>query len=195
MTAIDLHTLREANILRQTEWPNSKKEDTAFRAICLFEEAGEIGGAVAKMLRGHMGIMGSVATLPDVSDEIGDTLIALDLLLWKLDVPAPAFHPLASKTASLPEWVLVLAKRVGDMEEAVLRHLRAPQNGVKGVLRAASDLLSTLWKICETLNIDFHETWIIKFNKTSEKHGMRTQVDPHCGNPVVSVAPKEGGLL
>lgn len=81
-----LSTLREANVQRQIEWPGDDKTDLAFRAIEVFGEAGELAEAVKKFRRYELGIAGSTSSIQDIKDEMGDVLIALDLLANHLGV-------------------------------------------------------------------------------------------------------------
>jgi len=77
--------LREANSRRQEEWAG--EADLEFRAIEFAGESGELMEAIKKYLRNERGIQGSTATLDDIADEMGDLIIALNLLAMKLDIP------------------------------------------------------------------------------------------------------------
>lgn len=85
-----LKILREANRTRQKEWPGSEQADLAFRALEFADEAGEVSGAVKKLLRAQRGIGGTEKTLDDVADEMGDALISLDLLADHLGIDLTA---------------------------------------------------------------------------------------------------------
>ncbi len=78
--------LRDANSIRRTEWPGDDQADTAFRALEVAGEFGEVAEAVKKMLRAERGIKGSTATLQDVADEMADAIISLDLLADHLGI-------------------------------------------------------------------------------------------------------------
>lgn len=78
--------LRGANVRRQQEWPGNEHADVAFRAIELAGEAGEVAEAVKKFLRAERGIKGSTATRDDVASEMGDLLVALDLLANQMGI-------------------------------------------------------------------------------------------------------------
>ena len=80
------NVLRAANRRRQQEWPGNEKADTAFRAIELAGEAGEVAEAVKKWLRAERGIKGSTATRDDIASEMGDLLVSLDLLADSLGI-------------------------------------------------------------------------------------------------------------
>ncbi len=89
---IDFQKLRVANVARQVEWTGNEQADIAFRALEVADEAGEIAGAVKKLLRAQRGICGSTKSIEDVADELGDTVIARDLLEneFGVDLAPPA---------------------------------------------------------------------------------------------------------
>ena len=78
--------LREANIARKMEWPGDDECDLEFTAIEFAGEAGELMEAIKKFLRGQRGIKGSTASPHDIAEEMGDVLVALDLLANKLGI-------------------------------------------------------------------------------------------------------------
>ncbi|WP_147112174.1 MazG-like family protein [Tateyamaria sp. syn59] len=78
--------LRRANRARQNEWPGNEKTDLAFRALEVAGEAGELSEAIKKFLRAERGIHGNTATKEDIADEIGDLIVALDLLADELGI-------------------------------------------------------------------------------------------------------------
>jgi NTP pyrophosphatase (non-canonical NTP hydrolase) len=83
---VTFNVLRGANRRRQQEWPGNEQADTAFRAIEVAGEAGEVSEAVKKLLRAQRGIKGSTATTEDVAAEMGDLLVSLDLLADSLGI-------------------------------------------------------------------------------------------------------------
>lgn len=83
---ITFNVLRDANRRRQQEWPGNEKADTAFRALELAGEAGEVAEAIKKFLRAERGIKGSTATREDIAAEMGDLLVSLDLLADSLGI-------------------------------------------------------------------------------------------------------------
>jgi NTP pyrophosphatase (non-canonical NTP hydrolase) len=83
---ITFNVLREANRRRQQEWPGNDKADTAFRAIELAGETGEVLEAIKKFLRAERGIKGSTATREDIASEMGDLLVSLDLVADSLGI-------------------------------------------------------------------------------------------------------------
>lgn len=78
--------LREANRLRQQAWPGSDQADTAFRALEVVGEAGEVAEAVKKFLRLARGIHGSNGSVAAIASELGDVVIAADLLAAHLQI-------------------------------------------------------------------------------------------------------------
>lgn len=83
---ITFNVLRQANQNRQKEWPGNEHADTAFRALEVAGEAGEVAEAIKKLLRAQRGIKGSTATVEDVAAEMGDLLVSLDLLADSLGI-------------------------------------------------------------------------------------------------------------
>lgn len=81
-----LNQLREANNLRQLEWPGNDKIDIAFRALEVAGETGELSESVKKFLRAERGIKGSTATKKDVANEMADAIIAIDLLANEMGI-------------------------------------------------------------------------------------------------------------
>lgn len=57
--SIDFKQLRIANIARQAEWQGNERADLAFRALEVADEAGELMGAIKKVVRAQRGIAGS----------------------------------------------------------------------------------------------------------------------------------------
>lgn len=57
-----------------------------FCAIEFAGEAGELSNAVKKWLRGERGTKGGAATTAQIASEMGDVVVALDLLARKLGI-------------------------------------------------------------------------------------------------------------
>lgn len=83
---LTFNVLRSANQNRQKEWPGNDQADAAFRALEVAGEAGELSEAMKKWLRSERGIKGSTATKEDIASEMGDLLVALDLLADEMDI-------------------------------------------------------------------------------------------------------------
>lgn len=182
---IDFKKLRAANVARQDEWTGNEKADILFRALEVADEAGEVAGAVKKLVRAQRGICGSTLTLEDVADEIGDTVISLDLLACELghELTDPAFT-VQPKTDGNP-LVLALAAdwAVGQVSMAIL------QNGGKPYDRNAAsaapvidegrmrNVLQFLNELAAALGIDVGRAVAVKFNKTSAKYGLITMME------------------
>jgi len=83
---VTFNVLRNANMSRQQEWPGNDKADVPFRAIEFAGEAGELSEAIKKWLRAERMIKGSTATLADVASEMGDVVVALDLLAREMGI-------------------------------------------------------------------------------------------------------------
>lgn len=83
---MDFRTLSQANLSRQAEWPGSDKADLGFRMLEVFGETGELAEALKKYTRAQRGIAGTTATLENIADEMGDVVIALNLLALQLNI-------------------------------------------------------------------------------------------------------------
>ena len=119
MNDSDFDKLRAANRARQAVWPGSEGADAPFRTIEFGEEAGELLGAVKKLMRAQRGIAGNVGKPLEqlrtaVLEEIGDVLISLDLMTDALGIDIRDCVPMKfNKTSAKvglnvfmsPEWV------------------------------------------------------------------------------------------
>jgi NTP pyrophosphatase (non-canonical NTP hydrolase) len=181
---IDFKELRAANVMRQAEWEGNEQADTAFRALEVADEAGELCGAVKKLLRAQRGIAGSTLTLQDVADEIGDTVISLDLLANELGIDLAWKELKAMETPLSPiQMTLVMDSVIGDTSFAVVQYLR---NVEKKPAAAAEDLqdinagirraVHWVLAMADALGVDAGQAVAAKFNKTSEKYGLRTKI-------------------
>lgn len=83
---LTFNALRGANDHRQQEWPGNEHADVPFRTIEFAGEAGELAEAVKKWLRAERGIKGKEASLADVASEMGDVVVALDLLAKQMGI-------------------------------------------------------------------------------------------------------------
>lgn len=85
-----LQSLRRANRKRDKLYPGSESIDTAFRAIELGGECGELLNLVKKLERHRRGVAGNLDSLAKIragiADEMGDVLICLDLLAMDLGI-------------------------------------------------------------------------------------------------------------
>ena len=88
-----LQKLREANKLRQQEWPGAQHISDEFVGLEVAAEAGEIAGCVQKLVRHDKGIAGNggltrEVLLAKLADEIGDVMVNLDRIatIYGVDV-------------------------------------------------------------------------------------------------------------
>ena len=179
--SIDFKKLRAANVARQVEWTGNERADLAFRALEVADEAGEVAGAVKKLARAQRGICGSTMTLEDVADEIGDTVISLDLLAFELGLeledpattqpPRPDGEPLVLALAV--DWA------VGQVSMAILQDVDKPVTAalVSDFAPRMSNVLKFLNELATALGIDAGQAVAAKFNKTSVKYGLSTRME------------------
>lgn len=188
--SIDLEELRKANLLRQVEWKGNEQADIAFRALEVADEAGEMCGAVKKLLRAQRGIAGSTLSLQDVADEIGDTVISLDLLANELEIDLAWKDIKAMETPlSLIQMTLMTDSVIGDISFTVVQYLLNAEEKPSALAEDLNDIHSGIrgaarWilAIADALGIDAGQAVASKFNKTSEKYGLRTKM----GTPVAA---------
>ena len=95
-------TLRAANEERQKSWPGADKADLGFRILEVVGEAGELAEAFKKLRRTELGIGGNGGDIQAILDELGDVVIAADLLAMYLgrslaEVVAAKFNKTSDK--------------------------------------------------------------------------------------------------
>lgn len=181
--SIDFQKLRAANIARQAEWAGNEQADLAFRAVEVADEAGELLGAIKKVARAQRGIAGSTLSLKDVADEMGDTVISLDLLAIEMgfELGAPVSNPMSS--LPLLSQALMLDSVVGDLSASVVellavRSMVKPQD-TEEAQRVYENLHRAIfWVMClaAALGIGLETAVTAKFNKTSVKYEMATRL-------------------
>ncbi|MCD9147799.1 MazG-like family protein [Pseudophaeobacter flagellatus] len=184
---IDFSNLRAANISRQAEWPGNDKADLGFRALEVADEAGELMGALKKLARAQRGIAGNTLSMQDVADEMGDTVIALDLLAIEMDFHFRVWadndwaHQ-AGPPTPVEELALMLDAAVGNLSGFVADRLQEDRGEVRAdstdqkIRKHAGR--TAFWVMClaDALGVDLETAITTKFNKTSEKYGMATRL-------------------
>lgn len=178
---IDLKRLRAANRERQEEWAGNEKADLEFRAIEVADEAGELAGAVKKVLRAQRGIAGTTMTLEDVAQEIGDTVISMDLLAAELEIELPPHECLFDET-TLGQLVLSLDSAIGNLSYGVLCKLNGfadvhgDREPIEYIRRRLASAMNVVCSIAHALGIDAGQAVAEKFNQTSSKYGLQTRL-------------------
>lgn len=181
---IDFKALRAANIQRQAEWPGSDAVGSDFRALEVADEVGEVAGAVKKLIRAQRGVAGTVAAIADVADEIGDAIIAMDLLAIETGVEMPLgdFANVRRET-DLIRMALTLDAATGAISEAALLLTHVPESS-EAAQWAQSDLrdatrraMGCLFSIAVALGVEVDRAIAEKFNKTSAKYGLQTTME------------------
>lgn len=72
--------LRTANIERQRLWDPDRKITALYRAVELGGEVGELLNVIKKLKREELGIRGSRASMQELSNELADVVICVDLI-------------------------------------------------------------------------------------------------------------------
>jgi len=89
-TSISWKDLQTASIERQKFWKNSDAIDLAFIGLEIGEEAGEVQGALKKIIRHNKNIAGNKKSLAELqqnlNNEIGDLVINIARLANSLDI-------------------------------------------------------------------------------------------------------------
>lgn len=91
MTSLTFKQLSQANQARQDKWPGGAQIDLTFVGLELGEEAGEVQGAVKKIIRARQKIAGNkgqteAELLAKTSDELADLVINASRIANALDI-------------------------------------------------------------------------------------------------------------
>lgn len=91
MSDLTLRRLGQANQERHEKWPGSGEIDLAFLGLEIGEEAGEVQGALKKIIRSRKNIAGNKehsepALMQDFKDEVGDLFINLSRICNALNI-------------------------------------------------------------------------------------------------------------
>ena len=78
--------LRDANVVRQWEWPGSELITPAFRGNELAGEVGEACNIIKKLERERLGINGSRASIEELAAELADVIICTDLIAMSYNI-------------------------------------------------------------------------------------------------------------
>lgn len=76
-------TLRSANLARNDEWAGQVRLSLSFAGNELAGEVGEACNIIKKLDREEMGIVGSRATVDQLTEELADVLICVDLIAMR----------------------------------------------------------------------------------------------------------------
>lgn len=86
-----------------------------------------------------------------------------------------------NEVADLSFRTIELAGETGELCEAIKKHLRATkgihgtQSSIEDIIDEVGDVLISLDLLCMELGIDLEQAVTRKFNKTSDKYGLRTK--------------------
>lgn len=191
----NLKALRVANVRRQKEWPGNDQADTAFRTIEVCGEIGEVAEAFVNHFSDGLSINES-ASLNEISSEIADVVITIDLLASNLEIDLEqAFKDKceATKLVYLNDWsddyradvvfrALVVCASIGKVVEAVKKLLRSKRdiagNGgnVERIAWQMVDAIVSIDSLSSKLDISLNQAIKDKFNHTSIKYGFETRL-------------------
>lgn len=162
-------SLRKANIARQNEWdPGSYASNLHWRLNELGGELGELCNVLKKLHRERCGVPGSRATIEQLTEELADVVICIDLTAMERgwDPVVPVDHT-SNEVRPLTE---VGTAMLINMGQAAL--FIADNRGAHALM----DLFGLCVSIAKRENIDLLSAVAAKFNATSEKVGLETRL-------------------
>ena len=190
---MEYSNMRQANVERGIEWSNGAKDGPLFYAIELFGEAGELLNVVKKLERERLGMVGSRATMQDLTDELADAVICLDLLAIAYDLPNIKRYETADDWTSYQADALAVSfgRAIGQVlgyveyveQEKVYWGASLPVDFNKHLsMEHLGKSLTTALMFAEAIGvkfgIDLRAAVVSKFNKTSVKYGLATRMAP-----------------
>jgi hypothetical protein len=182
-------TLRAADEARQIEWSKGDRCSLSYAGNELAGEFGELADLITEWAQ---------PADDDLQDEIGDVYICLDLVCvrigglptlgelafgaqaampaenWATGEPAQTRFWLATKLGAAVGKICNILKKL-EREERGMVGSRSPRTAIAQPLGEAVIWLERLTRRCNP-TWDAIECAHIKFNKTSEKYGLRTRV-------------------
>lgn len=81
-----LKGLREASVARTKEWQKGADVPLSFYSTELAEEAGEVCGAIKRLERHRLGMVGGSDDLTNLKEEIGDVIICIERIAQLYDI-------------------------------------------------------------------------------------------------------------
>lgn len=168
MNMLNLHI---ANVARQKEWDPGKDISFSFRANELAGEAGEACNIIKKLERERLGIRGSRATLQELSDELADIIICVDLIAMHIGSIVDSGDKLVwLKNRSLSSLGANMMVSVGMICHIVESTDQSQLVSMLGILVQRTELIASSQKI------DLDAAVCNKFNATSEKYNLTTRM-------------------
>lgn len=177
----DLHffdTLRQANVVRQQEWDTGGNIDLSYAGN---EFAGEVSEAIEQAV---LLIYDRLADdVSDLADELGDVIICIDLIAIRAGIePQSPVDMTKLEHVDPQSWVNELAADLQGVCNTI-KKLERERLGMPGSRATLDDLADGLRlvefdtrAIAECFAIDLDLVVARKFNKTSEKVGLRTRM-------------------
>jgi NTP pyrophosphatase (non-canonical NTP hydrolase) len=177
------NTLREANLVRQVEWAAGKTTHTY--------ASNELAGEVSELIDAADDWSWNPCDLrfEALLDEIGDGVICIDLVALRFNIVLPSIHSHIYPSVSAEErhdylrsTLISLAISAGKACN-VVKKLEREELGMPGSRATVGDLeihleetLTNISIIAALAGIDADDAATRKFNKTSEKVGLKTRM-------------------
>ena len=171
---MNMLALHKANIARGIEWEGSNEKcDLAFWGVELAGEVGEACNIIKKIERERLGMRGSRATVQDLTDELADIIICVDLIACHINMTLdPGKLPFLSiKGSSLSMLGNEMAAAAG-----MVNHLIATKNPTT-LVSMLCILVHRAAAIANSQKIDLDAAVRNKFNATSEKYNLTTRME------------------
>lgn len=174
------NNLRDANQARQIEW------DTA-GDITLSYAGNEFAGEVGELIQAVMDYLNGSNNIIAVREEIGDVIICCDLLAGRVDrkllfTDAEFTNHTTPTDALIKERLIDLAIEAGNVCNTVKKQERERFGmvGAKGslddMIRNLDEIVMIVTLIAADLNIVAKQCVADKFNLTSRKYGLKTEM-------------------
>lgn len=169
MNMLELH---KANVARDREWNPEQKCDLYFWGVELAGEVGEACNIIKKLERERLGMRGSRATLQDLSDELADIIICVDLIACHIRALAdPKERLIWLKNRSLAALGNEMAAAAGMINHIIVGTNHTQLVSMLCILIQHTDLIARSQKI------DLDAAVKAKFNATSEKYNLTTRME------------------
>lgn len=168
MNMLELH---KANVARDKEWNPDSVCTLEFWGVELAGEIGEACNIIKKLERERLGMRGSRATLQDLTDELADGIICVDLIACHIKALAdPKEHLTWLKNKSLARLGNEMAAASG-----MINHVIASGNNQQ-LVSLLCILIQRIELTARSQKIDLEAAVRNKFNATSEKYGLATRM-------------------
>lgn len=179
---LDLKILEQKVIERNLDWANGQScVGLDFHRLELLGEVGELANNLKKLFRTKRGMVGSSVTLDEIANEIGDVVISVALVLiatgekHDMALPSTATRVLEPPEATEASALVIMGLMAKHTAKTMLT------DDTDDVFFHTYEILAGCAVVASMFNIRLETAVINKFNKTSAKYNMSTQMElPLC---------------